>query len=353
LQLPVEGHPLHTRSLTVVVTQLSNGRWHARGDVVDLRKCSFVPMNSGLQPAGIIHQMTIEVTLDAQSRGLESIETDQPFVAIEPSESSGGECCRDPAPRLQALVGEKLDADFPRRLSTAFGGPRGCSHLLTLFQLMATALPKALDLEATLAAESGIARKGGERIFHRAGFIDGHEIDAARVGVGIQLADFLTAPAAAVASPLDRLALQSDARAYAVISRESLTLESLKTGTRERSGRNLGAARWQDRDAALSELVGAPIMGGLAGRLFSLLGSAPGDRLLLDALLQLAPGYIQIMATMMEKWLLGEASPLRVVEDGEPSMASVGGTPDSCYMWRTGGPLTATRGLTPPSDDGA
>ena len=74
MQLPIHGHPVHTRSLTITVTVLDDLRWRARGDIIDLRKCSFVPMMSDLQPAGIIHQMTIDAVLDPRSRRLESID---------------------------------------------------------------------------------------------------------------------------------------------------------------------------------------------------------------------------------------------------------------------------------------
>ena len=39
--------------------------------------------------------------------------------------------------------------------------------------------------------------------------------------------------------------------------------------------------------------------------------------------------------------------------DDPPSVASIGGTPDSCYMWRTGGPMARMRGtaFSSPSKD--
>jgi hypothetical protein len=98
LQVPVSGHPLHTRSLTMTVHTATQGRWRARGDVIDLRKCSFVPMMLDLQPAGIIHHMTIELVFDPATRRVESLQVSQPHVAIEASQATGGECCRDPAP---------------------------------------------------------------------------------------------------------------------------------------------------------------------------------------------------------------------------------------------------------------
>ena len=344
MQLAIAGHPVHTRSLTVVTTLLDDGRWRARGDVIDLRKSSFVPMLGDLQTAGIVHQMSIDVIVDPATRRLESIEVDQPFVAIEPSEESGGECCRDPAERLFVLTGETLDSGFSKRLSAVFGGPRGCSHLLTLFHLMASALPRALDLEAGLLAECGVERRPGEHPFRRSLFLDGFEIDDEFVGVALQLADFVTRPGPAVEGPLQRLALQSDARVRAVVARETLTLRELQVAERERSADSLGSATWRSRDEELEGLVGHSVVGGLADQLFGLLGDAPENRVLLDCMLQLAPGYIQIMATLMESWFSQREPSSTDTGSDPPSIASVGGTPDSCYMWRVGGPLASLRG---------
>ncbi len=91
------------------------------------------------------------------------------------------------------------------------------------------------------------------------------------------------------------------------------------------------------------------MMGGLAARLFGLLGHVPEHRLLLDCLLQLAPGYIQIMAALMEGWFTEREATSR---SEPPSIASVGGTPDSCYMWRRGGPMASLRGVGFSDPDG-
>lgn len=324
------------------------GRWAARGDIIDLRKCSFVPMMSDLQPAGIIHHMTIELRFDPEARRIESLEVSQPHIAIEASEASGGECCRDPAPRLQALVGEVLDGGFAGRLAAEFGGPRGCSHLLTLFQLMASALPCAADDEEALQRAHDAPRPTGDRLFQRSVFMDGHETPEGEVDLGVQLVDFHMRPPQLVATSLDRLAAQRDARVYARIATQTLAISELRASVRRRSGDNLATARWHDRSSELAALVGPPIIPGLARRIFGALGQTPEDRLLTDAMLQLAPGYIQVLATLMERWFTGQSAesdedPLSQ-ESTEVSVGAIGGLPNSCYMWRDGGRLGALRG---------
>lgn len=340
MQIPVAGHPLHTRSLTLTVTVCEDGRWCARGDIIDLRKCSFVPMVSDIQPAGIVHMMSIEAVLDPASRRLDEIVVDQPTVAVEPSEASRGECCRDPAPRLQEMVGHRLDDGFRSRLNAVFGGPRGCSHLLTLFHLMGSALPRALDLEEALQADRATTRRAGERSFRRSVFIDGHEGEDGSIDLGAQLADFHTEPAENVGAPLERLARESDARVLARVEMPAQRICEVAAAVRERSGEDL-AAPWQDRSEPLLPLIGSSPMGGLARRLIATAAEHRFEPWLTDALLQLAPTHIQVMAVMTERWLV-QTGPSAEGNSSAPS-APIGGMLDSCYLWRSGGALASFR----------
>jgi hypothetical protein len=363
LQLRVRGHPLHTRSLTLVVALRGDGRWHARGDVIDLRKVGFVPMASDIQPAGIIHQMSIDLDVDPREQRIDAVAVDQPFVAIEPSEESRGECCRDPAPRLQALAGERLDGAFASRLGQVFGGPLGCSHLLTLFQLMASGLRRALSLEEVLeealgegASSSARAREPGDRLFRRAVFVEGFEAEDlstdsadstdSSTEMAIQLADFHTRPVAPGSAPTERLASQSDVRVFARVGARARTLSDLRIADRSRTHATLASASWRDASARLAGLEGVPVLPGLAKRLFEIF-AAPEDRMLLDASLQLAPGYIQVMAAVMDRWLGRPGGPaaLSAAASAGADTGPVGGLPDSCYMWRSGGPMAARRAI--------
>ena len=63
-------------------------------------------------------------------------------------------------------------------------------------------------------------------------------------------------------------------------------------------------------------------------------------------MLQLAPGHIQVLAAIMDRWY-AEAGAASVSgrEGGAelPEIGRIGGMQDSCYMWRKDGPLAATR----------
>jgi len=362
VQLPITGHPLHTRSLTLVLTRLDAGRVRARGVVNDLRKCGFVPMNYGIQPAGLIHQMSIDLTLDLESRRIESLETDQPFIAIEPSAGTKGECCRDPSGHLDTLVGETIDAGFPRKLSAVFGGPRGCSHMLTLFQLMTSAIPRALDREAALLAELGAEREAGERLFWRSGFLDGFEAEDGSIELAVQLHDFHGRPQVGLAGPLDRFHRQDEMRVFARVSSPGLGIESLVAAERIRERTTLASAEWRDLAAEVAPLVGTPLIPGLAGRIFKRFGADLETELLRDALLQLAPGQIQAMAAITDRWFVqaaeakarGEGNIRTALADPQdgPPIGAIGGKADSCWMWRSGGPLASERFRRPSNEDG-
>ncbi len=333
MQLPITGHPLHTRSLTLELAPREDGRLAARGTLLDLRKHGVLPMLGELQTAGIIHHMWLALALDPATRVLEGVEAGQPAVAFEPSPETGGECCRDPIDRLRALLGERVDAGFATRLRREIGGPRGCSHILTLFQLAASAFARALDLEE--AAGALALRKEGEGIFKRSLLLDGFLGADGALEISVQMSDFHTTPRARVARPEERLARQDEVRVLARVDLAGPRLAELQGAERSRAAPGLGATPWRDLGPELAALAGLPLLSGLASELLRRFGERPERRLLLDALLSLAPGFIQCAPPLLD---------YRVPGAGQRSPAAaralgIGGLPDSCYMWRRGGPL--------------
>ncbi|MBW2287984.1 MAG: DUF2889 domain-containing protein [Deltaproteobacteria bacterium] len=351
MSLSITGVPLHTRSLTSVASLREDGRWSIRGEVIDLRKCGFVPMTHDIQPSGIIHHMTIEMVVDPGTLRIDELVTAQPHVAVEASARTNGECCRDPAPLLQVLEGEIIDDDFTRKLSRTFGGPLGCSHLLTLFFMMAAAIPRAVAREAEIRLEHDESRAPGERLFWRSIFVDGYEIDDGGVEFSVQLSDVHSHPHHAVQSPLDRLDRQEEARVIARVEPPGFSVAQLRAARRTRRMPNLADAVWEDCSEVLAPLIGFPVVPGLSRRVRELLQGDEANLLVRDALLQLAPGHIQVLAAITERWF----APSRKLKSrakgsngdkhpaGGPPVGAIGGMVDSCYLWRTGSPLIAER----------
>ena len=83
MHLDLRGHPLHTRSLSITLTQRADGRLDAHAEVVDLRKRGFVPVAGELQPSGVVHHMLLDGEIDPRTAVLDAIALRQPSVAFE------------------------------------------------------------------------------------------------------------------------------------------------------------------------------------------------------------------------------------------------------------------------------
>jgi hypothetical protein len=343
MDLSVRGHPLHTRALSVLLTHREDGRLDVFGEVLDLRKRGFVPVGGDLQPSGIVHQMELRAVVAPEPARLESLSAAQPAVAFEPSALSQGESCRDPIGRIQALVGAPLDRSFARRWLAEIGGPLGCSHILTLGQLLASTTSWALERDR---AAQPVPRRAGERVFRRDLVIDGSALPDGDVELSLQLTDLHFAPSPPVARPIERLREELELRALALVSMGGgMTLARIQAAERRRTPSEILTAQWRDHTAALAPLAGQRLAGGVGGALVRRYGEDPELRPLLDVLLNLTPGLYQCVAALSEEW---PALALR-----NPSQIGMGGIPDSCFMWRRGGALDRAReqerrGGTPP-----
>jgi hypothetical protein len=328
--------PLHTRALSIAVSRESDALWYARGDIIDLRKNGFVPSSYDIQPSGIIHSMNIELHFDPVSLRIERIAVDQPFIAIDPSEATEGECCRDPAPRLLDFEGDSLDAGFTKRLSAHFGGALGCSHLLTLFQLMASTIPRAVEIENERRTREGIECRLGEKFFRRSVFIDGHLRDDNRIDVAVQLADTHSRPLPPAEPFTKRLESSHEWKILATIERKRFHIDSISAAERRRTFETLASAEWISHDETIAPLARVPIIPGLAGRIFKIFPAASALQPLRDTFLQLAPGFIQIVAALMDDYFKERARAESGGTAPKAEVASLGGNADSCYMWRQG-----------------
>ncbi len=330
MHLSVSGHPLHSRALAVALTQRDDGRLDASGYLLDLRKRGFVPVAGDLQAAGIVHHMQLAGIVDPVARRLDTIAAAQPAVAFEPSALSRGESCRDPIERVAALAGTGLDAGYARQLSAAIGGPRGCSHVLTLAQLLGSSVAWALDEDAR---SHRAALKPGERVFRRDLIIDGHESKPGHLQLALQLTDLHFATAPAIARPLERFAAQLEVRALAHIDVAQFALVELTLSERRRTFDNIEEAPWRARADAIDGLAPLSLLSGVSAALLARFAERGDDRPLLDLLLMLAPALIQCVAALSEAW---PADAKR-----SPSLMGTGGLPDSCYMWRRDGGLSS------------
>jgi hypothetical protein len=285
------------------------------------------------QTAGVIHDMRVEAELAGDPATLLAIRATQPAVAFEPSPGTGGECCRDPVARIETLAGSRLDEGFAKRLGHAIGGPRGCSHVLTLAQLVGSTARQATSLDRSVFGAAP-RRPAAQRVFERSLAIDGIGGDAGPFELVLQLADVHFAPTPDTAQPFERLVEHREWRLTVEVDLDALTLRGAHASQRRSTREAVGA--WREESASVAFLAGCPAMGGLAGACFAALsGDADGDAErapLLDLCLNLAPAMVQCMAVLAERWRAHG-------EDARPAMMAGGGMTDSCYMWRRDGAL--------------
>ena len=327
------GQPLHTRALSITLAARADGKLEVHGAVLDLRKRGLVPVAGDLQGCGIIHDMRLTGVVDPESAILETIAADQRSIAFEASAATAGESCRDPIARVEMLAGSRLDAGWSRRLSQEIGGPRGCSHLLTLGHLLGSATARALERDRILYPTPP-PRFPGQRVFKRDLVIDGHEPAEGRLQLAAQLNDVHFAPAPALARPMERFAEDLGVQVLAGLDLATMKLTDMHAAERQRSASDLGAA-WQERDDRIAWMTGSRLGGGITGELFTRFGADADGRPLLDTLLMLAPALVQCMAALSDVWLASAQA--------NPTLVGMGGLSDSCYMWRRDGALQRAR----------
>ncbi len=337
MELTTSGHPLHTRALKVDLVRRADGLLEARSYLIDVRKRGFVPVGGELQGPGLIHDMRIEAVIDPESQTLRAISARQPAVAFEPSAVTQGESCRDPLWRVEALTGFRLDDGFARRLRGEIGGPAGCSHILTLAQFLGSSAAWALRQEPL----RDLARwQPGARVFQRTAVLDGSEPREGRLEIAAQLTELHFAPAPAVARPMDRFAAQVEVRLIAEIAMDTVTVADLRAAERRRTRANLESAAWRDRTAQVRAIAGASVFRQLTGAALRALADLPTGAPLLDALLMVAPMFIQSAGALSERW--------PALFRDHPSVVGAGGITDSCYMWRRDGALARMRAVEKP-----
>lgn len=333
MHLDHRGHPLHTRVLSVTLVEGEAGRVAAHGAIYDLRKRGFVPVGGDLQPSGPVHHMELDAVIERATCVVEQMAIRQPTVAFEPSIASRGESCRDPAGNVHGLVGARVDDGWTAALSSEIGGPRGCSHVLTLAHLLGATAAWGLERDAALLGS--VPRPKGQRILRRDVVVDGAEVEPGTLELALQLTEVHYRPVDEPAPAMDRFAGEIEARAIAGIDVRKYALSDVKIGERRRTPENVGTAAWLDRPDVVERLNGLSLARGVSRALLDLFGDRPDDRPLLDLLLMLSPALIQVFAAVIDTW--------PAVAAKEQWVVGTGGRVDSCWMWRRDSALWQTR----------
>jgi DUF2889 family protein len=123
--------PLHRRAIEIQGYRRSDGLYDIEASLVDTKPHDF-PLASGVRRAGEpIHAMRLRITVD---RDLVIVDADAAMDSVP----YAGDCERI-APDYRKLIGVAIRPGYSHRLKELFGGVRGCTHLLDLAGMAATA----------------------------------------------------------------------------------------------------------------------------------------------------------------------------------------------------------------------
>ena len=331
MKLQVAGVPIHTRCLAVALRQGAADTVDFRADILDLRKGGLMELAGRVTMAGIIHKMELTGRFAAGSGRLEQIEWAQSHVMHEPNATSRGECCRDPMPRLKALIGRRFGDDFSAGLKGCFGGPLGCTHVNTLLQEVDAIVSSHLSLSRG-DPQYAKPRDLGERIAARSLFFDAFfEEGAATTDLCVRLADLHFAPSAA--SGREAVALHAEVRLVAEADLAGWQLRSIAARERSRRGPACGDAAWESRSGDLDVFVGRSLFGGMNRFCLERFGGREADARLRSSLMCLSPGMTQVGAALSDQLVPSSSA--------RPLASGLSG-PGPCYMLRAGGPLIAS-----------
>jgi hypothetical protein len=322
MSLSASGQPLHSRTLSVTLTQAEPPRVAFAAYVLDLRKRGIAPVGGDLQGPGVIHHMLLDGVIDRASGRLDTIGARMPAVAFEASPATGGESCRDLIGRVDSLGGAPLDGGYARALGSEIGGPRGCSHILTLAHLLGPTAGWAFAADAHLHG-SAPARRLGERIFRRDITVDGYETRPVSWR-GAAARDLPLRPAPALARAMDRFAAQTEVVARADLDEGSAAGE-LQIAAAPHPPPS-SARPWCERSDAAAALVGQSLRSGISAAILGHFAAAPDDAPLRDARCSFADVSSVSPPSTSGRWHRPVAPPSRPWR-----------LPDSCWMWRRGG----------------
>lgn len=322
--------PLHTRMIALRLAWGTDGEVLAIGRIVDLRKRGLVPLVGKLQGPGIVHDMTVRVSLRSGDLAITSIEPSMAAYPFAPTPASRGEACPQILPGVQNLIGTRLVAGYDADLVASIGGPRGCFHIFTLLRLLGPAIVSAMERERTRRGATGrvaAVPAGGSPIFTRSIIIDGLHSEGMRLALHGTLFDLDYVMGADSLPIEEEMAASLEAIAEVDVELPGLTVRSCTARTRRGGHAIATPGSWQEEPIAAS-LCGLTMYKGYTAEVQRIFAQSADTEAFQHLLFMLAPTLLQCMPSLFDEV---EWRPRRA----EGSRGAV----DSCHMWRADGPL--------------
>ena len=131
--------PIHTRTYAVNVFRIDGERMRLRGQVTDTKPAGLY-VRGDTEPLDV-HDMVVDLVVSFPFLEIQSVEV---VLDTHPNRS-----CPSIEPAFQSLVGVSIARGFNRTLTGLFGGPKGCTHVVSLLRATApVAIQSIYSMEA-------------------------------------------------------------------------------------------------------------------------------------------------------------------------------------------------------------
>jgi hypothetical protein len=122
------GELLHTRQVRVEAFAIGDNMMLIRGALRDERPQPIRLTQGGVIPTGVVHDFRLDLTVSYQDFTITAVDATMPHFPMD--------ACQETLPSLQKLVGQRIVGGFTRKVQGLLGGPRGCTHFVSLVLAM-------------------------------------------------------------------------------------------------------------------------------------------------------------------------------------------------------------------------
>ena len=126
-----KGQKIHTRKIDIATYEGVNDSIIVEGILKDDRMFESYQSQGKRRPPGTIHHMIIRMEVTESKLRIKDIEVEMPTVP--------NEVCNETLKCLEPVKGLSIVPGFTGKIRDLAGGPKGCTHLLTLLTSMAPA----------------------------------------------------------------------------------------------------------------------------------------------------------------------------------------------------------------------
>jgi hypothetical protein len=322
--------PLHTRTVVLRLFWEDPGHLVCEGRLMDIRKRAIVPLGASLRGPGIVHDMSVSLRVDPETRTVAGVAPAMrafPYVA---SEYTGGESCPGRSGDVESIVGLVLDESYSGALRELIGGARGCFHVFTLLRMAGPAVVAALRdgyVENRLAKRQLLT--AGEVLWARCVSVDAFQGEGLAVSLHGTLTDtFQRGGPPEAGAGCEELVHGVEVMADLETGFPEMALASI-AGRRRNLLPGLGNAEPWEPVAELARFGNLSVRKGFTASVQRIFGDPGTLRPESQLALTMAPVVMQSLPGLLEELQARSGN----------GGSSTGTALNSCHMWRSDGPL--------------